>query len=192
MTSWPDGYLYWPSLEIAQDGFTLRPLRWEDREPIRRWRNAQIDVLRQASPLSEVDQDRYFSQIVRPQLQMENPPQILWALEADGQLIGYGGLVHIQWADLRAEVSFMTDPARLDPATFDADWRRYLRMVIHLAREGLAFHKLTTETYEIRGELIELLESEGFVREGVHPEHHRMPDRWVTSFTHGLVLRSGA
>lgn len=38
------------------------------------------------------------------------PSQVLVALERAGVLIGYGGLVHISWANRRAEVSFLLTP----------------------------------------------------------------------------------
>lgn len=190
MTDWPAGYAFYPGLNAVSGPLALRPIRWDDRASIRRWRNDQIDVLRQEHPLSEEDQDRYFLDVVRSQMAVDQPPQLLFGLENDGTLIGYGGLVHIQWADRRAEVSFLTDPARLDPETFAADWNDYLRLLTSVATRALSFHKVTTETYEIRPDVISILESYGFVREGTHPEHHRVGERWVTSYSHGLLLES--
>ena len=188
MTSWPSSYLDLPDIETRVGNHLLRPIAWEDREPIRLWRNNQIHVLRQSKPLTVSDQDRYFSDVVRPQMTLPQPPQILWGLLEDDHLIGYGGLVHIQWADSRGEVSFLTNPARLDSQTFASDWRTFLDMLTAIASSRLGFHKLTTETYEIRQDVIDILESAGFQREGIHPEHHRIGDRWVASLSHGLLL----
>ena len=69
-----------------------------------------------------------------------------------------------------------------------SDWRAYLAMLLPLCREGLGLHKLTTETYEFRTNLIPILEEHGFVLEGTLREHHRLDDRWVTSLAHGLIL----
>lgn len=188
MNSWPSSYLHLPPIEIRVDHHLLRPIAWEDRQTIRLWRNDQIHVLRQAQPLTASDQDRYFSEVVRPQMALPQPPQILWGLLEDDRLIGYGGLVHIQWADARGEVSFLTDPARLEPETFASDWQTFLAMLTTIASSRLGFHKLTTETYEIRSDVIDILESAGFKCEGTHPEHHRIGDRWVASLSHGLLL----
>ena len=190
MTDWPAGYDFYPHLTLASGSLCLRPIKWEDREPIRKWRNTQIEVLRQAQPLSKSDQARYFLEAVSPQMGMEHPPQILFGLETDGTLIGYGGLVHMQWNDRRAEVSFLTDSTRLDPETFASDWSAYLDLLTSLATNVLSLHKLTTETYEIRPNLIGILEKYGFAQEGTHPGHHRVGDRWVTSYSHGLLLGS--
>ncbi|MBC8084250.1 MAG: ribosomal-protein-serine acetyltransferase, partial [Hymenobacter sp.] len=40
--------------------YRLIPIRYDDREPIRAWRNAQLEVLRQATPLTAAQQDAYF------------------------------------------------------------------------------------------------------------------------------------
>ena len=190
MSDWPTGYAHFPQLTAASNGFLLRPIQWSDRKEIRGWRNDQIDVLRQSQELTVADQDRYFQDVIRPQMSVSEPPQILWGLLEEGTLIGYGGLVHIQWADSRAEVSFLTDSQRLDPSTFASDWNTYLALLVDIATSRLGIHKLTTETYEIRPDALAILESFGFQREGVHPEHHRVGEKWVTSFSHGLVLNS--
>jgi hypothetical protein len=119
---------------------------------------------------------------------MPHPPQVLLAMTSGGALIGYGGVVHISWSDMRGEVSFLTDPSRLSDEQFMADWNACLDLLIPLCRERLGLHKLTTETYEIRTNLIPLLEEHGFAREGTLLEHHLLDGRWVTSLAHGLIL----
>ena len=42
-----------PQAEYRWHSYQLVPIRYEDREPIRAWRNAQLEVLRQAEPRSE-------------------------------------------------------------------------------------------------------------------------------------------
>ena len=190
MSDWPTEYAHFPQLTAASGRFLLRPIQWSDRQKIRDWRNDQIDVLRQDEELSVHDQDKYFQDVIEPQMSISSPPQILWGLLEDGNLIGYGGLVHIQWADARAEVSFLTDSQRLTPLTLASDWKTYLTLLVDIATSRLALRKLTTETYEIRHDVLSILESFGFQREGIHPEHHRVGDRWVTSFSHGLLLDS--
>ena len=107
--------------EYRHGAYRLVPIRYEDREPIRAWRNAQLDVLRQAAPLTAEQQEAYFQRVVMPLFEQEKPGQLLFSLLHDEELIAYGGLVHISWADLRAEVSFLVEPARAaDPATYRA------------------------------------------------------------------------
>lgn len=186
-SAWPTAYAYFPELTSHQGRYHIRPIHWDDRIAIRTWRNEQIDVLRQASPLSEQDQDRYFKYIVRPQFSKPQPSQLLWAFLEDDQLVGYGGLVHFAWSDLRAEVSFLTETARV-PASLARDWVIFLSLLIPVARGNLKLHKLTTETYSSRPDLIPVLESVGFVHEGTLREHHRVNGEWMDSLTHGLLL----
>lgn len=190
--SWPVGYAAWPGLGAAADGYALRPLEWPDRTLIRQWRNDQIRVLRQAHPLSVDDQDAYYRTVVAAQMEQPHPPQVLLALTCEDALIGYGGIVHLQWADRRGELSFLTATDRLEPDTFASDWRRYLSLLLPICRDQLGLHKITTETYEFRTDVIGFLEDAGFLLEGTLREHHRVDDAWVTSLAHGLILGATA
>ena len=186
---WDSGYRFFPELTAtsADNRYQLRPIHWNDRDAIREWRNAQIDVLRQQNPLSANEQDNYFSNLVLPQLTQEQPEQILFAFLEDSQLVGYGGFVHIVWSDRRAEVSFLTDIDRSEQHIFSQDWSEYLNLLVKLARE-IGFHKLTTETYSIRRELIEILEDFGFTQEGIFRDHHLINGEPVDSFTHAYLI----
>lgn len=186
--SWPSAYACAPTLGGRHGAYAMRPIGWADREPIRRWRNEQIDVLRQRAPLTPADQDAYYRGVVGPQLDQLEPPQVLVAVDLAGTLVGYGGVVHLAWGDRRGEISFLTDTDRLADATFAADWRAYLAMIVPAARDQLRLHKLTTETYAFRTGLIPLLEEAGFEREGVLREHNDVDGVWVDSLAHGLLL----
>jgi RimJ/RimL family protein N-acetyltransferase len=186
---WESGYSYFPELSvISADGrYQLRPIHWDDRDAIRGWRNAQIDVLRQHKPLSASDQDNYFSNTVLPQLSQEQPDQILFAFLEDSKLVGYGGFVHIVWPDHAAEVSFLTNTNRSEQHIFSQDWSEYLNLLVQLAEE-IGLNRLTTETYSIRPKLIEILENFGFVQEGILREHHLISDSPVDSFSHAYLI----
>lgn len=190
--NWPTHYACAPDLTASDGRYRVRPIAWEDREAIRTWRNAQIDVLRQTQPLTPEAQAQYFSSVVAPQMRAAEPEQILLALTFDAQLIGYGGPVHIAWSDRRSELSFLTRPdRRMDAATLRDDWTAFLGMLQPICRDQLRLHKLTTEVFESRADLLDLLESSGFEREGMLREHHWWDGRWVTSVVHGLILDRG-
>lgn len=188
MTDWPDAYSCADLTGLSRGRIRLRPIHADDREPIRQWRNAQLDVLRQAAPLSVADQDRYYDQVVRPQLTQEHPAQVLVAMLEDDRLVGYGGVVHISWANRRGEISFMTEPARLDDAAFRSDWLVFLDLIGEAARDRLGLHRLTTETFAIRRSLLETLDQAGFQREGVLRDHVVIDGRYVDSIVHGRLL----
>jgi RimJ/RimL family protein N-acetyltransferase len=186
---WDSSYRFFPELTAtsADNRYQLRPIHWNDRDAIREWRNAQIDVLRQQNPLSANEQDNYFLNVVLPQLTQEQPEQILFAFLENSQLVGYGGFVHIVWSDRRAEVSFLTDIDRSEQQIFSQDWSEYLNLLVKLARR-IGFHKLTTETYSIRTELIEILEDFGFTQEGILRDHHLINGEPVDSFAHAYLI----
>ena len=156
-----------------------------DIEPIRIWRNAQIEVLRQKAPLSKGDQLAYYSGVVWPQNLLSHPSQILFAIFYDDVRVGYGGLVHISWDDLRAEFSFLLDPeveanARLRVELFGS----FLAMMEDLAFRRLELNKLTTETFAFRKGVIQLLEECGFVFQGALRAHSLVGNEFVDSILH--------
>jgi RimJ/RimL family protein N-acetyltransferase len=187
--AWPEKYTFYPDLILGVESkdYSLRPVTWEDRNPIRQWRNSQLEVLRQVEPLSQSEQDDYFTEVVQPQFAQEFPAQLMFTFLKGTELIGYGALVHIHWEDHRAEVSFLTPPERQDPTTFESDWHNYLSL-IRLTAKNIGLHKLTTETYSLRHTLIPILEANGFVEEGVLRDHHFMNAEYTNSHIHALIL----
>lgn len=187
MNSWPRGYARVDFDGLSEGPYSLRPLEWADRGPIRDWRNEQIEILRQSAALTESDQDRYYEDVIRPQMGQAQPAQVLAAFLDDDELIGYGGIVHIAWPHRRGEVSFITATDRQDPAQFSADLSAFLRLVARLAAR-LDLHRLTTETYEFRSAFIAELERAGYVQEGRQRDHVWDGDRFIDSLIHGVLL----
>lgn len=188
MSTWPPGYTCAPDLGATAGRWSVRPIQYEDREQVRQWRNAQIDALRQASPLTSADQDAYFADVVRPQLDQSEPRQVLVAFEEDGSLVGYGGFVHVSWPDRRAELSFLMETGRARRPDWADDWRTFLPLLASVARDHLHLHRLTTETFAFRTEVLDVMSECGFVREGVLRQHHRTPDGYVDSVVCGMLL----
>ena len=178
-----------PQAEFHHDAYRLVPIRYEDREPIRTWRNAQLEVLRQAAPLTAEQQEAYFQRVVLPLFEQERPEQLLFSLLHDGVLVAYGGLVHISWPDARAEVSFLANPARADDApTYRRDFFTFLQLLNRVAFEGLLFNRLVTETYDIRPAHVGIMEEAGFRREGRLRQHVRLTAGIFTdSLVHGFL-----
>jgi RimJ/RimL family protein N-acetyltransferase len=94
---------------ISYGCITLRAIQPSEIETIRVWRNQQKEILRQNSDITVDAQQRYFEDYVWNLLDKPYPGQLLFSLFRDDELIGYGGLVHISWENLRAEISFLTD-----------------------------------------------------------------------------------
>lgn len=151
-------------------GYSIVPLRYEDRFLIMKWRNEQIYHLRQSRPLTEDDQQRYFDNVVSKLYDNPKPEQILFSYLKDGACIGYGGLVHINWIDRNAEISFIMDTS-LEAAHFAEHWSNYLTMLKEIAFADLNLHKIYTYAFDLRPHLYTMLEANGYTREATLKEH---------------------
>lgn len=171
--------------DYRHGAYRLVPIRLADQEPIRQWRNAQQDILRQAAPLTEAMQARYFREVVAPLFEAEQPGQLLFSLLLGEELIGYGGLVHIDWAAQRAEISFLLETTRnADIPTFQTDFAAYLHLLRQVAFDDLSLLKINTEAYDVRPYLTQVLEAEGFVEEARLPRHVRVAGQLVDTVFH--------
>ncbi|WP_426060002.1 GNAT family N-acetyltransferase [Hymenobacter sp. B1770] len=182
-------YLVLPQAAFTWENYELVPIRYEDREPIRAWRNAQLEVLRQPQPLTAEQQEAYFQRVVMPLFNQERPTQLLFSLLHNNELVAYGGLVHISWPDGRAEVSFLVDPIRAaNPTVYRQDFLAHLRLLGQAAFEHLGVNRLFTETYDIRPAHVAILEEAGFRLEGRLRQHVRLaPDTFADSLMHGQL-----
>lgn len=174
------------------EGYQLVAIRPEDRELIRQWRNAQIDVLRQAAAISPQEQETYFLQAIWPLFQQEKPKQLLFSLLFQGNCIGYGGLTLIDWNASRAEVSFLVNPTRAENSDlYQHDFNHFLAFLYQVAFDDLHLHRLVAETYAFREETIKCLLDFGFKREGILREHVFKRNQWTDSVMLGLLEGEG-
>ena len=154
----------------SQGEYSLVPIRYEDRFAIMKWRNEQIYHLRQARPLTEEDQQWYFDNVVSKLYDNPQPDQILFSYLEENTCIGYGGLVHINWIDRNAEISFIMDTS-LEAEHFVEHWNNYLTMLKIVAIDDLELHKIYTYAFDLRPHLYPIFEAAGFVREATLKDH---------------------
>lgn len=165
------------------DKFKLVPIRFEDRFDIMKWRNEQIYHLRQAQPLTTQTQDDYFNNVVSNLFDLENPNQILFSFLKDGNCIGYGGLVHINWIDKHAEISFVMNTS-LEVDFFQKYWEIYLGLIEQVAFHQLDFHKIFTYAFDLRPKLYLALVNVGFKKEAVLKEHCLFNGKFIDVIIH--------
>jgi RimJ/RimL family protein N-acetyltransferase len=179
----------WPGLPADRDGYRFVPLRREDIEALRRFRNEQIDVLRQSEPISAGQQQQWFDHVVVSAQRDPRPSQILVSiLDAEEQFIGYGGLTNIDWEARRAEVSFLVDPERAaNPDVYRRDMGSFLAFLAAWAFDELGLNRLFAETYASRDFHISILERAGFSVEGRLREHMMTSEGPSDSLMHGLL-----
>lgn len=181
-------YLCLPRIRVERGPYAVSAVQPEQIEAIRQWRNAQMDLLRQAAPITPDQQARYFARHIWPGMEQERPRTVLVSYFLEDRHIGYGGLVHMAWEHLRAEVSFLLDPVRAgDPAGYRDDFLHFLALIKELAFDDLRLHRLFTETYAVRGHHISVLAESGFRSEGVMREHAFIGGKPVDSIIHGCL-----
>lgn len=171
---------------FTDDDFSIVPIRYEDRINIMKWRNEQIYHLRQDKPLTIENQEYYFQTVVSQLFDNEKPNQVLFSFLKRGECIGYGGLVHINWIDLNAEISFImkTD---LEKDNFHSYWLIYLGLIEQLAFNELSFHKIYTYAFDLRPHLYKALEAAQFKREAVLKEHCKFQNNFIDVIIHSKI-----
>ncbi len=168
--------------------YAIRTIQPSDIELIRQWRNSQMDVLRQKKEISYSEQLSYYQDLIWPTLSHIHPQNILLGYLFDDKLIGYGGLVHIDWESRRAEVSFLLDPVRTcDHQRYADDFLVFLQLIKILAFKDLGLQRLFTETYSHRRHHINVLEAAEFILEGVLRRHVILVGEPADSLIHGFL-----
>lgn len=159
----------------------FRPISKGDLASIKKWRNEQMEVLRQNVPLTDEDQNRWFANLA------DDKKQVLFAI-VDEELIGYCGLTNLDFVNHRAEVSFVM---RTDIALLEAEYEKYFLAILDMLKkyafEELKLHKLFTETYEFRKFHISILEKFGFKLDGRYKEHIFHEVKFIDSLIHSLI-----
>ena len=149
---------------FKKNGFTLIPIRDEDKYDIMKWRNEQLYHLRQENILTPKEQDKYFKEVVSVLFSKNKPDQILFSFLKEDRCIAYGGLVHIDWNSKSAEISFVMD-TKLEESFFVKYWIIFLELIEKAAFLDLNFDKIFTHSYDLRPLLYEALKARDFVEE---------------------------
>ena len=170
------------------DYYKLVPIRYEDRFDIMKWRNEQIYHLRQSKPLTIEDQENYFNIIVDKLFDQEQPNQILFSFLEKNICIGYGGLVHINWIDKNAEISFIMNTA-LENYSFHTNWTKYLLLIEKVAFEDLKLHKIFTYAFDLRPHLYPALREANFIEETRFKEHCLFNGNYIDVVIHSKINR---
>ncbi len=145
----------------SEEIYSIVPIRYEDRFDIMKWRNEQIYHLRQNKLLTKEAQEYYFSSVIASLFLQEKPNQILFSFLENEKCIGYGGLVHINWIDKNAEVSFIMDTA-FENQHFYKYWNIFLKLLREVAFHELNFHKTYVYAFDLRPHLYGALEKSGY------------------------------
>ena len=173
--------------QIFENGFfKIIPIRYEDRFEIMKWRNEQIYHLRQNKPLTIESQENYFKTVVCKLFEQEQPTQILFSFLENEIFIGYGGLVHINWQDKNAEISFIMQTS-IEQIRFNEIWIAYLHLIEKVAFKELKLHKIFTFAYDLRPHLYDAFLSAGFNQETRLHEHCYFENKYIDVVIHSKI-----
>lgn len=176
-------YICLKNQSYEHNDFSIVPIRYEDRLDIMKWRNEQIYHLRQSEFLTEKQQDLYFKNVIIPLFQQSKPSQILFSFLKDDRCIGYGGLVHINWIDKNAEISFLMDTS-LEENSFEKNWSMFLFLIEKVAFNDLKLHKLNTYAFNIRPHLYDVLEKNHYLNEAILKEQCMFQGKMIDVYIH--------
>jgi RimJ/RimL family protein N-acetyltransferase len=168
--------------------YAIVPIRMEDRYAIMEWRNEQLYHLRQNKPLTRDEQDRYFETVVAGLFDQEKPAQLLFSYLEENKCIGYGGLVHINWIDKNAEISFIMNTS-LEKDYFQKHWGIYLNLVEQMAFQELHFHKIFTYAFDLRPHLYEVLRSSGYTEDARLKGHCFVGNEYKDVLIHSKISK---
>lgn len=173
--------------QVHSEGiYSIVPIRFEDRIEIMKWRNEQLFHLRQNQPLTNEVQDKYFEEVVIKLFDQRQPNQILFSFLENEKCIGYGGLVHINWIDKNAEISFVLK-TELEEDYFQKHWNIYLGLIEKVAFEELNFHKIYTYAFDLRPHLYSIFLTSGYCEEARLKEHCFFEDNFVDVVIHSKI-----
>jgi hypothetical protein len=166
--------------------YSIVPIRLEDRYLIMEWRNQQMYHLRQEKPLTNEMQEEYFANVISEIFKQEQPEQILFSYMKDFECIGYGGLVHINWIDKNAELSFIMK-TELEEFEFELHWKKFLIMINEIAINDLCLIKTYTYAYDLRPKLYDVLEDSSYILEARLRKHKNIENNFVDVLIHSRI-----
>ena len=166
--------------------YSIVPIRYEDRHLILEWRNQQMYHLRQEKPLTKEMQDEYFTNVISKIFEQQQPEQILFSYIKDFECIGYGGLVHINWNDKNAELSFIMK-TELEEIEFELHWKNFLKMIDQIATNDLCLIKTYTYAYDLRPKLYNALEDSYYKLEARLRKHKNIENKFIDVLIHSKI-----
>ncbi|MBS1578872.1 MAG: GNAT family N-acetyltransferase [Bacteroidetes bacterium] len=169
--------------------YVIIPIRYEDRLDIMKWRNEQIYHLRQNKPLTIEDQDYYFENVVSKLFEQTQPNQLLFSFLENEICIGYGGLVHINWIDQNAEISFIMNTV-LEKNRFHEIWTAYLNLIEKVAFEELKLHKIYVYAFDLRPHLYKVLVNTKYFKDAVLKQHCFFNNNYIDVVIHSKINNS--
>ena len=101
-------------------------------------------------------------------------------------MIGYGGLVHINWEDKNSEISFIMN-TKSEKDRFEVIWLKYLKLIELVAFKELDLNKIYTYAFDLRPHIYPIFESCGFKKEARLSLHKKIDDLYYDVVIHSKI-----
>ena len=169
-------YNYFSLSDLKFKKNELSFLKLEDIEKIRNWRNNQIKFLRQESKISKEIQISYFRNIVSQELKSKKPNLILFGLIKEKKLVGYGGLVNINWGKKIAELSILFNP-KIKEKEYKVLFYNFVKLAIEFSKK-YNIKILETFTFPFRKNNLQYLKEIGFVKKKIFKKRTKKNEKF--------------
>ena len=186
MIIFPTKYKCLNQNEFELGEYKIIPIRYLDRIEIMKWRNEQLYHLRQIKPLTKESQNRYFNEVIANLFEQDKPSQILFSYFKNEVFLAYGGLVHINWLDRNAEVSFVMKTEE-EQNNFERYWGNYLELIERVAFKELKIHKLFVYAFDLRPHLYQAIEKKGYKKEATLKDHCFFEGNYIDVVIHSKI-----
>jgi RimJ/RimL family protein N-acetyltransferase len=173
---------------LSLGSYQTLPIRHEDMSHIMKWRNEQSTALRNNQKLTKKKQDEYFKNNILPTFSQKQPTQMLFSFFFNQKLIGYGGLVHIDWKNQNAEISFLLATDRNKPQQYTKEFMAFLQLIIQVASQT-SLKKIYTNGYSNRKYAFKALPLCGFVQEGILKKHKLINGKFYDIIYYAYFLK---
>jgi len=157
-------------------------------EEIRKWRNKQINILRQNIQLTKEDQKQYFQNKIKKEINNNKPNQIILLFCFKKDILGYGGITNIKWNTKRCELSFLLDNKYANKKN-DSEYYFpiFLQLIKKLAFNVLKLNIIWSETYSIRPNYIRQLELNSFENVGIIKNNVKINNKIFDTYFHEII-----
>lgn len=179
----PDNYYALNKNKYKLNKFSLIPIRYEHRNEILLWRNEQLYHLRQNKKLNVNEQEIYFNNEIRPLFKTKNPSQILFSFLCENNLVGYGGLVHINWLKKNAELSFLIK-TKIENKYFRKYWDIYISLIEKVAFNECGLRSIYTYSFNLRPDLYKVLKEKKFIHTKTIKNAKRVNNKKIDALIH--------
>lgn len=163
---------------FEEDDFKILPIRSDDKFEIMKWRNEQVYHLRQNHIITKEEQILYFEKVLSKEFKKLEPEILLFSFLKKNICVGYGGLVHIDWKNKNAELSFLMN-TELEEDYFEKFWSSFISLISIVSFDELDFNKIFIYSFDLRPNLYKTIEKNGFLLEAKLVSHAFKNNRFV-------------